>query len=204
MASRRAVCAALPVLRAGAQRTARPFFLSSAAKVPCLAIRPVVPHRLISSTSRLCKDVPSEPIEGNTAENEAGKEKPETKESRVWSFDEVKKQVESNASEQGQGKVVIVDVREPAELQETGRIPGAINIPITSAVQSFHISGEDFEEMYGFERPSTSTPLLFYCKAGVRARGAAALAQHAGWSEVGEYTGSWLEWAERGGPVEKN
>lgn len=98
---------------------------------------------------------------------------------------------------------MILDVREPRELFQTGKIPGAINIPITSAVQSFHIPEEDFEEMYGFERPPKDAELLFYCKAGVRARAAAGLAKHAGWENVGEYPGSWLDWEAQNGPVEK-
>ena len=98
---------------------------------------------------------------------------------------------------------VILDVREPLELFETGKIPGAINIPISSAVQSFHIPEEDFEELYGYERPPKDAELLFYCKAGVRARAAAGLAKHAGWENVGEYPGSWLDWEAQNGPVEK-
>jgi rhodanese-related sulfurtransferase len=70
-------------------------------------------------------------------------------------------------------------------------------------VQSFHIPEEDFEEMYGFERPSKKKELLFYCKAGVRARSAAQLAEHAGWKTVSDYPGSWLDWEAQNGPVEK-
>ncbi|OAA44406.1 Rhodanese domain protein [Metarhizium rileyi] len=117
--------------------------------------------------------------------------------SRIWSFDEIRQLVDSP------GKTVIVDVREPLELQTTGKIPGAINIPVTSAVQGFHVADADFEDMYGFARPSRDTALLFYCKAGVRARSAAALAKQAGWQDVGEYPGSWLDWEARKGPVER-
>lgn len=106
----------------------------------------------------------------------------------------------------GNGKKLIAsltDVREPPELQQTGKIPGALNIPITSAVQSYHISPEDFEEMHGFERPSKDKTLVFYCKAGIRAKSAAGLAKHAGWNSVGEYTGSWLDWEAKHGPKQK-
>ncbi|TFA99207.1 Thiosulfate sulfurtransferase RDL2 [Trichoderma ghanense] len=119
--------------------------------------------------------------------------------SRIWGFDEIKALVEKKDPKD---KVVIVDVREPHELLDTGKIPGAINIPITSAVQSFHISDEDFEDMYGYARPPKDANLLFYCKAGVRAKAAAGLAQHAGWESVGEYPGSWLDWEANKGPVE--
>ncbi|OTA06925.1 hypothetical protein A9Z42_0077300 [Trichoderma parareesei] len=120
--------------------------------------------------------------------------------SRIWGFDEIKALVEKKDPKDN--KIVIVDVREPHELLETGKIPGAINIPITSAVQSFHISDEDFEDMYGYARPPKDANLLFYCKAGVRAKAAAGLAQHAGWESVGEYPGSWLDWEANKGPVE--
>ncbi|KAF7547784.1 hypothetical protein G7Z17_g7481 [Cylindrodendrum hubeiense] len=122
--------------------------------------------------------------------------------SRLWKFDELKTQVEENQGNK-ENNIVIVDVREPVELFETGKIPGAINIPITTAVQSFHISKSDFEELYGYERPEKDVELLFYCKAGVRARAAAALAKNAGWKNVGEYPGSWLDWEAQKGPVEK-
>ncbi|EFZ04034.1 rhodanese-like domain protein [Metarhizium robertsii] len=120
--------------------------------------------------------------------------------SRIWSFDEVKQLVDGKRASEN---IVIVDVREPAELQTTGKIPGAINIPVTSAVQSFHISDADFEDVHGFERPSRDKTLLFYCKAGVRAKSAAGLAKHAGWENVGEYSGSWLDWEAQKGPVER-
>jgi 3-mercaptopyruvate sulfurtransferase SseA len=97
----------------------------------------------------------------------------------------------------------LTDVREPEEIISSGRIPGAINIPITSAVQSFHIGADDFIDLYGFEKPEPSTPLIMYCKAGIRARSAAGLAQHAGFENVSEYPGSWLDWMEKHGEVEK-
>lgn len=119
-------------------------------------------------------------------------------ESKKWDFEDIKKLVETDKND----NIVIVDVREPTELFQSGKIPGAINIPITTAAQSFHIPEEDFEDMYGFERPDKTKELLFYCKAGVRARAAAQLAQHAGWKNVGDYPGSWLDWEAKNGPVE--
>ncbi|KAK3318354.1 Rhodanese-like domain-containing protein, partial [Apodospora peruviana] len=98
---------------------------------------------------------------------------------------------------------VRLDSREPGELQQTGRIPGAVNIPVTTQPDSFHISEEEFEDRFGYPRPDKDAEVVFYCKAGVRSRGAAALARDAGWSKVGEYPGSWLDWVEKGGKVER-
>lgn len=120
------------------------------------------------------------------------------KENRIWSFEEVKK-----LTQEVEPKVLVVDVREPGELKSTGRVPGAVNIPVTSQPDSFHISEEEFEDRFGFPRPARDQEVVFYCKAGVRSRAAAGLAKDAGWSKVGEYPGSWLDWAEKGGKVER-
>jgi rhodanese-related sulfurtransferase len=97
---------------------------------------------------------------------------------------------------------ILIDTREPNELQETGTIPGSINIPITSKPDSFFISAEEFEDRMGFERPGKEKEVVFYCRAGVRSRAAAELARQAGWEKVGEYSGSWLDWEKRGGEKE--
>jgi rhodanese-related sulfurtransferase len=96
------------------------------------------------------------------------------------------------------------DTRELHELQETGWIPGAIHIPIVSAVQSFHISDRDFLDMMGYKRPSKNTPIVLYCKAGVRARNAAGLAVSAGYTQVGVYKGSWVDWIHQNGPISRD
>jgi rhodanese-related sulfurtransferase len=47
--------------------------------------------------------------------------------------------------------------------------------------------------------------MIFYCKAGVRARAAAQLAVQAGYDpkRIGVYDGSWLDWVDKGGKVER-
>ena len=77
-----------------------------------------------------------------------------------------------------------------------------MNIPITSKPDSFHITAEEFEDRFGFERPAKDQEVVFYCKAGVRSRAAAELAKQAGWNSVAEYSGSWLDWEKNGGERE--
>ncbi|KAH0434291.1 rhodanese domain-containing protein [Colletotrichum camelliae] len=134
--------------------------------------------------------------------------------SKLWSFEQMEK-----LAKDGKSDVVIIlsvitvpaadmgkqwaDAREPGELVQTGCIPGAINIPVGTAPQSFHMTSEDFEDLHGFKRPGQDQELIIYCKAGVRSRALASLAKEAGWKNVGEYPGSWLDWEKNGGPVEK-
>ncbi|RYP06001.1 hypothetical protein DL765_009649 [Monosporascus sp. GIB2] len=114
-----------------------------------------------------------------------------------------KKNNDPSSSPGGGGGVMIIDVREPSEVAETGRIPGSVNVPVASAPDSFHVPEDEFEDRFGFPRPPRDAELLFYCKAGVRSRAAAGVARDAGWSRVGEYPGSWSEWFARGGKVER-
>ncbi|CAK7262851.1 Thiosulfate sulfurtransferase rdl2, mitochondrial [Sporothrix epigloea] len=117
---------------------------------------------------------------------------------KIWSFESMQKLVTKPGT-----SIVIIDVREPAELQDTGRIPGSINIPIKTAPDGFFLPDEDFEDRFGFVRPDRDTEVIFYCRSGVRSRAAAGLAKEAGWTKVGEYPGSWLDWSGKGGKVER-
>ncbi|KAJ9654060.1 Thiosulfate sulfurtransferase rdl2, mitochondrial [Neophaeococcomyces mojaviensis] len=101
---------------------------------------------------------------------------------------------------------ILIDVREPSELLQTGRIPTAKSVPISSAPDAFFMSAEDFETKFGFPRPSEGDEVIFYCKAGVRSRQAALLAGQARpafGGKIGNYHGSWIDWEKNGGKVEK-
>ncbi|KAI0799113.1 Rhodanese-like domain-containing protein [Xylaria sp. FL0064] len=118
--------------------------------------------------------------------------------SKIWTFEEIKSLTTTPSP-----KPTLIDVREPSELSSTGRIPGALNIPITTSPDSFHIAPEEFEDRFGFARPEKDDEVVFYCKAGVRSRAAAGIAREAGWKDVGEFPGSWVEWTGKGGDVER-
>ncbi|KAI1823851.1 rhodanese domain-containing protein [Xylaria intraflava] len=125
---------------------------------------------------------------------------------RMWSFEEIQalQQSKSNPKSKSNPETpILIDVREPAELENYGRIPGAINIPIKTSPDSFHISEEEFEDRFGFARPGVESHLVFYCQAGVRGRAAAGLASDAGWRAVEEFPGSFAEWVARGGAIER-
>jgi rhodanese-related sulfurtransferase len=99
---------------------------------------------------------------------------------------------------------ILIDVREPSELQSTGKIPGSQNLPIKSAPDAFFLPAEEFEERFGWQKPGQNDEVIFYCKAGVRSRAAAQLASQAGFGgKIGEFPGSWVEWEGNGGAVER-
>ena len=91
---------------------------------------------------------------------------------------------------------ILIDVREPGEF-EAGAIPRAINLPIVSAPEALCLPEDEFEDRFGFRKPPKDAEVVFYCKAGIRSAAAAQLALQQGYSKVGEYPGSWVDWVKK-------
>ncbi|KAF2760627.1 Rhodanese-like protein [Pseudovirgaria hyperparasitica] len=117
--------------------------------------------------------------------------------SKVYDYEAVQELIKSPSVDR-----VLIDVREPAEYDD-GFIPTAINIPVKSAPDAIFMDPEEFEDKFGFQKPSPAHELVFYCKAGVRSSSAAQLARQSGYEKVGEYRGSWMDWVQRGGQTSK-
>ncbi|XP_050096883.1 rhodanese domain-containing protein CG4456 isoform X1 [Anopheles aquasalis] len=96
-------------------------------------------------------------------------------------------------------EVLLIDVREPAELEATGRIPTSINIPLKTVQRELGLGAEAFEAKYGRKKPALDDPLIFSCRSGVRAGQAALQADQLGFRNVKNYVGSWLEYGPKHG-----
>lgn len=94
---------------------------------------------------------------------------------------------------------LLIDVREPEELKETGQIPASINIPLGLVSQELAATGQAFKSKYGREKPQADTEIIFHCKIGKRSLKAAEAAAALGFWNVKNYEGSWLDWAKREG-----
>lgn len=103
-------------------------------------------------------------------------------------------------------RLILVDVREPAE-PKGGILPSAVAVPLNSQPDALLLGPYEFKERFGYPKPGAEEEghVVFYCKKGVRSRTAAQLALRAGYDpeRVGVYDGSWLDWTEKGGKVEK-
>ncbi|RAH73431.1 rhodanese-like domain-containing protein [Aspergillus aculeatinus CBS 121060] len=138
---------------------------------------------------------------------------------KQWDFEEITTSLPSANPSSPQKPLILIDVREPAELNATGIIPTAVNVPLASQPDALFLTPDEFETRFGFPKPgveegslavtdtagAAAPEIVFYCKAGVRARAAAQLAVQAGYdaARIGVYEGSWLDWADRGGKVER-
>ncbi|KAJ5084678.1 hypothetical protein NUU61_009257 [Penicillium alfredii] len=128
---------------------------------------------------------------------------------RQWGFEDITSALptDPNTPSPTHKPLILIDVREPAELTSTGIIPSALCIPLASQPDAFYLTPDEFETRFGFPKPEVAADgnIVFYCKAGVRARAAAQLAVQAGYEpeKLGVYDGSWLDWERRGGRTEK-
>ncbi|XP_032678220.1 rhodanese domain-containing protein CG4456-like isoform X1 [Odontomachus brunneus] len=94
--------------------------------------------------------------------------------------------------------VLIIDVREQAEINKTGKLPGSIHVPMGSVSSTLQIlSEEDFVERYGKPKPTKHTKIIFSCMSGKRSRMVQGEVQKLGYDNVYNYSGGWTEWESK-------
>ncbi|NPV20771.1 rhodanese-like domain-containing protein [Bradyrhizobium aeschynomenes] len=93
--------------------------------------------------------------------------------------------------------VVIVDIRDPREIEREGRIPGAFSC--TRGMLEFWI---DPQSPYAKPIFQQDKRFIFHCAGGLRSALAAKTAQDMGLTPVAHIGGGFAAWREAGGPVE--
>ena len=64
-----------------------------------------------------------------------------------------------------EGTALLVDVRNPKELKDDGRIPGSHNVALPELSEAFQMTGTEFKEKYGFDLPSKEAEnLILTCR----------------------------------------
>ena len=96
----------------------------------------------------------------------------------------------------GHPDVVFVDIREPAELDREGLIPGAFNAP--RGMLEFWV---DPESPYHKEALAPGKHLILYCQSAWRSALAAATLGDMGVTPVSHIEGGFSAWKEAGAPV---
>jgi rhodanese-related sulfurtransferase len=94
--------------------------------------------------------------------------------------------------------VVLVDIRDPREIEREGRVPGSFSC--TRGMLEFWIDPESPYAKPVFQQDKT---FIFYCAGGLRSALAAKTAQDMGLKPVAHVEGGFAAWRDAGGPVEK-
>jgi len=97
----------------------------------------------------------------------------------------------------GRDDVVLVDLRDPRELQREGKVPGAFHC--TRGMLEFWIDPESPYHKPVFAEDKT---FVFFCGGGWRSALAAQAAQQMGLKPVAHIQGGFGAWKKAGGPVE--
>ena len=97
----------------------------------------------------------------------------------------------------GKDDVVLVDLRDPRELEREGRIPGAFHCP--RGMLEFWI---DPESPYHKPVFAEDKKFVFFCAGGWRSALAARTAREMGLKPVAHIAGGFGAWREAGDPVE--
>ena len=90
---------------------------------------------------------------------------------------------------------LLVDVREPAECNETGRPAGAKGIALGDPAF--------LEKFRTLTAGDTERPLMVSCKSGARSSKAAERLLAAGYTTVASVEGGFMAWLEAGLPVDE-
>ena len=94
--------------------------------------------------------------------------------------------------------VILIDIRDPREIERDGRIPGAFSC--TRGMLEFWI---DPESPYAKPVFQESKKFIFHCAGGLRSALAAKTAHDMGLAPVAHMAGGFAAWRDAGGAVEK-
>lgn len=95
---------------------------------------------------------------------------------------------------------LLLDVREPAELATTGKIPGALHVPRGLLEPKADLEYPQREPRLA----DRNQPVIVYCASGARSAMAAVVLQEMGFTNVCSLAGGITAWTEKGLPVEKS
>lgn len=95
------------------------------------------------------------------------------------------------------GDAVLVDIRDAPELEEDGRIPGAVHIP--RGMLEFRA---DTTSPYHQQPLDPSRRVILHCASGGRSALAAQTLQEMGYGDVSHLDGGIKAWKEAGKPTE--
>jgi rhodanese-related sulfurtransferase len=93
--------------------------------------------------------------------------------------------------------VILVDIRDPREIERDGRIPGAFSC--TRGMLEFWI---DPDSPYAKPVFQENKKFIFHCAGGMRSALAAKTAHDMGLRPVAHIAGGFAAWRDAGGPVE--
>merc|ERR1719354_364100 len=135
------------------------------------------------------------PYSRNTRRYMSSEDPPQITQVDKRGFSEILEDIENSSREES--GYVVIDVRNEDEIAYTGKVAECVEtlpLPLIAQANVFKMSEEDFEEKFGFAKPSLDETIVFSCKAGIRSMHAAQFAAMNGYSNLVNYSGGSDDW----------
>ena len=97
----------------------------------------------------------------------------------------------------GRPDVLLVDIRDPRELEREGRVPGALHAPRGMLEFWIDPASPYFKPVFGEDKT-----FVFFCAGGLRSALTTKTLQDMGLAPVAHVIGGFGAWKQAGGPVE--
>ena len=115
---------------------------------------------------------------------------------------EAKKEIEEIPPEEaiklhGNPDIILVDIRDPRELERDGQVPGAFRAPRGMLEFWIDPASPYYKPIFGEDKK-----FVFFCAGALRSALAAKAVQDMGLKPVAHILGGFKGWKEAGGPVE--
>ena len=98
-------------------------------------------------------------------------------------------------TEQPKEDAYLIDVRENDEIAQ-GSIPSSVPLPLSVFAEALRAPEHEFSNKHGFKKPTQNQEIIVYCRSGKRSATAADIAHKYGYTNVKNYSGSWLDWTK--------
>jgi rhodanese-related sulfurtransferase len=92
---------------------------------------------------------------------------------------------------------VLIDTRTVPELAAWGAIEGSKVLPAHEMWDAFHMTPENFEDVYGFAKPRPDQTIIFICQFGARSLMAAQILTWMGYPKVMHFRDGFFEWSKQ-------
>jgi rhodanese-related sulfurtransferase len=95
------------------------------------------------------------------------------------------------------GDALVVDVRDDPEVQQSGKVAGAVHVPRELVASRADANSPDYDSSFAKDKP-----VILYCGAGGRAAAAGEVLKELGYGEVYNM-GGFGDWVQHGGAVDR-
>lgn len=97
----------------------------------------------------------------------------------------------------GATNVVIIDVRDGDEVEDSGKIEFSINIPSNELKSALNMKSSDFQKKYGHPKLKKANELIFYCSKTARGAFAADYFYNEGYRSLKYLHEGYKGWIEK-------